>query len=63
MGDFVDGLKFSGGSNSLMPKDHIKEITELAHRHNLYVSTGDWAEHQLRKGPSSFKEYIEVCIK
>ncbi|KAJ6837560.1 protein HEAT-STRESS-ASSOCIATED 32 [Iris pallida] len=61
MGQFVDGLKFSGGSHSLMPKDFIKEITDLAHRHDVYVSTGDWAEHLLRKGPSSFKQYIEDC--
>lgn len=60
MGEFVDGLKFAGGSHSLMPKAFIKEITDLAHRHDVYVSTGDWAEHLLRKGPSSFKQYVEV---
>ncbi|XP_008813774.1 protein HEAT-STRESS-ASSOCIATED 32 [Phoenix dactylifera] len=61
MGQFVDGLKFSGGAHSLMPEAFIKEITNLAHRHNVYVSTGDWAEHLLRKGPSSFKQYVEEC--
>lgn len=38
----------------------MKEVTEMAHRHDIYVSTGDWAEHLLRKGPSGFKEYVEV---
>uniref|UniRef100_A0A5B7BH65 Phosphosulfolactate synthase n=1 Tax=Davidia involucrata TaxID=16924 RepID=A0A5B7BH65_DAVIN len=61
MGQFVDGLKFTGGSHSLMPKDYIKEVTSMAHKHNVYVSTGDWAEHLLRKGPSAFKEYVEEC--
>ncbi|XP_057472065.1 protein HEAT-STRESS-ASSOCIATED 32 [Actinidia eriantha] len=61
MGHFVDGLKFSGGSHSLMPKAYIKEVTNMAHKHNVYVSTGDWAEHLLQKGPSAFKEYIEEC--
>ncbi|KAI7990246.1 Protein HEAT-STRESS-ASSOCIATED 32 [Camellia lanceoleosa] len=61
MGHFVDGLKFSGGSHSLMPKAYIKEVTKMAHKHNVYVSTGDWAEHLLHKGPSAFKEYIEEC--
>ncbi|KAL2475546.1 Aldolase-type TIM barrel family protein [Abeliophyllum distichum] len=61
MGQFVDGLKFTGGSHSLMSKSYIKEVTDLAHKHNVYVSTGDWAEHLLRKGPSAFKEYIEEC--
>ncbi|CAI9756571.1 unnamed protein product [Fraxinus pennsylvanica] len=61
MGQFVDGLKFTGGSHSLMSKSYIKEVTDMAHKHNVYVSTGDWAEHLLRKGPSAFKEYIEEC--
>lgn len=61
MGPFVDGLKFSGGSHSLMPKSFIKEITDIAHEHNVYVSTGDWAEHLLRQGPSAFKEYVQEC--
>lgn len=60
VGQFVDGLKFSGGSHSLLPRDFMKEVTEMAHRHDIYVSTGDWAEHLLRKGPSGFKEYVEV---
>ena len=60
MGQFVDGLKFAGGSHSLMPKSYIKEVTNMAHKHNVYVSTGDWAEHLIRKDPSAFKEYIEV---
>ncbi|XP_020584414.1 protein HEAT-STRESS-ASSOCIATED 32 [Phalaenopsis equestris] len=61
IGEFVDGLKFSGGSHSLLPKTYVKEITDLAHRHGVYVSTGDWAEHLLRKGPASFKQYVEEC--
>ncbi|KAM4101986.1 hypothetical protein ACB094_05G188300 [Castanea mollissima] len=61
MGQFVDGLKFSGGSHSLMSKDFIKEVTNMAHQHDIYVSTGDWAEHLLRRGPSAFREYVEEC--
>lgn len=63
MGQFVDGLKFAGGSHSLMPKDFIKEVTDIAHKYDVYVSTGDWAEHLRGKGPSAFKEYIEVSTK
>ncbi|PIN14256.1 Phosphosulfolactate synthase [Handroanthus impetiginosus] len=61
MGQFVDGLKFAGGSHSLIPKNYIKEVTNIAHKHNVYVSTGDWAEYLQRKGPSAFKDYIEEC--
>ncbi|KAI4296524.1 hypothetical protein L6164_036474 [Bauhinia variegata] len=61
MGDFVDGLKFSGGSDSLMPKSFLKKVIDMAHQHDVYVSTGDWAEHLIGKGPSAFKEYVEEC--
>uniref|UniRef100_A0A803NYY6 Protein HEAT-STRESS-ASSOCIATED 32 n=2 Tax=Cannabis sativa TaxID=3483 RepID=A0A803NYY6_CANSA len=61
MGQFVDGLKFSGGSHSLMPKSFVKEVIDMAHQHDIYVSTGDWAEHLLRKGPSAFSQYLEEC--
>ncbi|KAI9198681.1 hypothetical protein LWI28_020533 [Acer negundo] len=61
MGPFVDGLKFSGGSHSLMPKSFIKEVINKAHQHDVYVSTGEWAEHLIRNGPSAFKEYVEDC--
>ncbi|CAN6452068.1 unnamed protein product [Victoria cruziana] len=61
MGQFVDGLKFSGGSHSLLPKAFIKEITDIAHKYDVYVNTGDWAEHLLHKGPAMFKQYVEEC--
>lgn len=63
MGQFVDGLKFSGGSHSLLPKTFIREVADMAHKHDIYVSTGGWGEHQLCKGPSAFNEYIEECKK
>ncbi|XP_028241428.1 protein HEAT-STRESS-ASSOCIATED 32-like, partial [Glycine soja] len=59
VGDYVDGLKFSGGSHSMMPKATIKQAIDMAHQHDVYVSTGDWAEHMVSKSPSSFKEYVE----
>lgn len=61
MGQFVDGLKFSGGSQSLTPESYIKKVTDMAHRHDVYISAGDWGEHFLRKGPSALKQYIEEC--
>ncbi|KAK7363005.1 hypothetical protein VNO77_05131 [Canavalia gladiata] len=61
MGEYVDGLKFSGGSHSLMPRATMKQVIDMAHQHDVYVSTGDWAEHMIRKGLSGFKEYVEEC--
>lgn len=39
MGHYVDGLKFAGGSFSLFPEDKLKELIDLAHQHDVYVST------------------------
>ena len=55
---YVDGLKFAGGSFALMPRDKVKEMIDLAHRHGTYVSTGGWIEHVLRYGPEAVEKYI-----
>ena len=47
-------------SSSLIPKTVIREMIDMAHQHDVYVSTGNWAEHLVGKGPSAFKEYVEV---
>ncbi|XP_047169012.1 protein HEAT-STRESS-ASSOCIATED 32-like isoform X2 [Vigna umbellata] len=60
-GEYVDGLKLSGDSYSLMPKATIKQVIDLAHQHGVYVSTGVWDEHVIPKTPSDFKEYVEEC--
>ncbi|MQL68515.1 hypothetical protein Taro_000842 [Colocasia esculenta] len=38
MDEFVDGLKFTGGSYNLMPRFSIKELIDMAHKHDVYVS-------------------------
>ena len=58
MHPYVDGLKFAGGSFALMPADKVKEMIDLAHRYDVYVSTGGWIEHVLRYGPSAVEKYI-----
>ena len=35
MGEWVDALKFAGGSFSLMPRKAVKEIIDLCHTHNV----------------------------
>lgn len=62
-GEYVDGLKLSGDSYSLMPKATIKQVIDLAHQHDVYVSTGVWDEHVIPKTPSDFKEYVEVSAR
>ena len=61
MGDYVDGLKFAGGSFALMPREAVKRITDLAHQHDVYVSTGGWIEHVLMHGPEAVERYLTEC--
>ena len=61
MGDYVDSLKFAGGSFTLMPEKELKEIIDLAHRYNVLVSTGGFIEHVLTQGPEVVNRYIEEC--
>lgn len=61
MGEYVDSLKFAGGSFTLMPRQALKEIIDLAHRHNVLVSTGGFIEHVLTQGPEAVNRYITEC--
>jgi hypothetical protein len=61
MGEYVDSLKFAGGSFTLMPEKQLKEIIDLAHRYNVLVSTGGFIEHVLTQGSEAVNRYIEEC--
>jgi len=60
-GDHVDSLKFAGGSFSLLPRKALKEIIDLAHKHNVLVSTGGFIEYALTQGTHAVNKYIETC--
>lgn len=59
MGDYVDGLKFAGGSFALMPPKEVKAINDLAHKYGVYVSTGGWIERVLTHGKEAVDGYIK----
>jgi phosphosulfolactate synthase (CoM biosynthesis protein A) len=61
MGAYIDVLKFAGGSFSLMPRQAVKELLDLAHRHEVLVSTGGFIEYVLTQGSDAVKQYIEEC--
>ena len=61
MGEYVDSLKFAGGSFTLMPKPALTKIIELAHRYNVLVSTGGFIEQVLTQGPEAVHRYIQGC--
>jgi len=62
MGEYVDSLKFSGGSFSLMPKKAVKELIDIAHKHDSLVSsTGGFMEYVLTQGKDAVDKYIDTC--
>ncbi len=61
MAEYVDSIKFAGGSFTLMPRKALKEIIDLAHRYNALVSTGGFIEHVLTQGPEAVNRYIQEC--
>jgi len=61
MGDYVDSLKFAGGSFSLMPRRAVKELIDLCHKHQTLVSTGGFIERVLTYGADAVDRYIREC--
>src|SRR6266513_2512277 len=61
MGDYVDSLKFAGGSFSLIPEKALRELIELCHAHEVLVSTGGFIEHVVMQGADAVRRYIEQC--
>jgi len=60
-GNWVDSLKYAGGSFALMPRDAVRELNELCHRHDVKVSTGGFIERVLGLGTEAVTRYVEEC--
>ena len=63
MGEHVDALKFAGGSFTLMPERRLREIIEIAHDHDVLVSTGGFIEYVLAQGPEATDRYIDEVAR
>lgn len=61
MGAYVDSLKYAGGSFSLMPRDKVRELNDLAHDYDVLVSTGGFIEYVLTQGKQAVDRYINEC--
>ena len=61
MGHYVDSLKYAGGSFTLMPRDKVIELNEIAHEHDVLVSTGGFLEYVLTQGKEAVDQYIQEC--
>ena len=58
---YVDGYKFAGGSMRLLPSARVKQIIQLCHDHELYVSTGGFVERVIVQGGEAVDLYLEEC--
>lgn len=61
MGAYVDTLKFSGGSFTLMPRRAVGELIETAHQHDVAVSTGGFIERVVSQGAGAVDKYLAEC--
>jgi len=57
-GQWVDGVKWAGGSFALLPREQVRAISDLAHEHDAYISSGGWIETVLRYGQDAVDSYL-----
>lgn len=61
-GEWVDILKFAGGSFVLMPRREVRELIDVCHAHGVSVSTGGFLEFVLaRGGERAVERSLEEC--
>jgi len=61
VGEYVDALKFAGGSFTLMPRRALVEIIDRCHQSDVLVSTGGFIERVLSQGPDVVDRYVGEC--
>ncbi len=57
-GNYIDSIKYAGGSFTFMNPNKIREINDLAHEYGVLVSTGGFMEYVLTQGKDAVKKYI-----
>ncbi|HET6343798.1 MAG TPA: phosphosulfolactate synthase [Myxococcota bacterium] len=60
-GGAVDALKYGGGSFAVMPPARVIELNEVAHAHDVLVSTGGFIEYVLTQGSGAVDRYVDTC--
>jgi phosphosulfolactate synthase (CoM biosynthesis protein A) len=59
--EYVDGYKFAGGSMRLLPSERVRQIIQVCHDHEVYVSTGGFVERVIVQGAEAVDQYIAEC--
>jgi phosphosulfolactate synthase (CoM biosynthesis protein A) len=60
-GEYVDTLKFAGGSFALMRRGVVRRLIEICHQHQVQVSTGGFIEYVLTQGTEAVRRYLAEC--
>jgi len=60
-GEYVDGVKFAGGSQRLLPSSTVKKFIDTCHDYGCYVSTGGFVERVIVQGSKAVDKYLEEC--
>ncbi len=60
-GEYIDGMKFAGGSFSLLTETKLKEYIKICHDYDVFVDTGGWIERVLVDGKATVDNYITKC--
>ena len=58
-GQWVDGVKWAGGSFALLPREQVRAFSDLAHEHDAYISSGGWLETVQRYGTDAIDHYLK----
>lgn len=59
--EYIDVLKFAGGSMRLLPVSTVKAMLKVCHDHGVHVSTGGFVERVIVQGERAVDRYIEEC--
>jgi len=62
-GEYVDGYKFAGGSMRLLSRKRVKQIIQVCHDYDVYVSTGGFVERVIVQGSKTVDRYLSECKK
>jgi phosphosulfolactate synthase (CoM biosynthesis protein A) len=63
MGDYIDSVKFAGGSFTLLHESELKELIDICHAHDVLVLTGGFIEYTLLQGKETVERYMRECKK
>jgi len=61
MGDYVDTLKYAGGSFALMSREAVRALNDVCHEHAVEVSTGGFLEYVLTQRGDAVQQYLKEC--